>query len=137
VDNILKALLGVLSVAGLAALSVPERDPVAAKEVVPQAATERTATVVQAAARVPASYAPPFASANTPDLKIGTPAIDGRPLDPNFGMPFGVSLQNPTTSGDVPPSAQGGYTPPAFIMPGSEASPNPDAMAGGAELITR
>jgi len=137
VDNILKALLGVLSVAGLAALSVPERDPVAAKEAVPRAATERIATVVQAPTSQPASYASPIAISNTPDFQIGTPAIDGRPLDPNFGMPFGVSLQNPTTSADASPAALGGYMPPAFVMPGSEASPNPDAMAGGAELIAR
>lgn len=119
-DNILKMLLGVLSVAGLIALAVPQRDPVASDAAVPEATTAAQPEVAQAPAPEPSPS--PVDVTSTPDFQIGEPSIDGKPLNPDFGMPFGVSSQSQATNVDAPPAAQAGYTPSAFVMPGSTAA---------------
>lgn len=133
VDNILKMLLGVLSVAGLIALAVPQRDPVSTGGAVPEATTAPPTEVAQAPAPAP-SPAPspsPVDVTSTPDFQIGEPSIDGKPFNPDFGMPFGVSSQSQATNVDAPPAAQAGYTPTAFVMPGSAAAAD-NADASGA-----
>lgn len=123
-DNILKMLLGVLSVAGLIALAVPQRDPVASDAAVPEATTAAQPEVAQARAPEPSPVPSPSPVdvTSTPDFQIGEPSIDGKPLNPDFGMPFGVSSQSQATNVDAPPAAQAGYTPSAFVMPGSTAA---------------
>lgn len=132
VDNILKILLGVLSITGLFVLAGPQHDPVPAEEAgLPPASPQPEVTQAPAPAPVPAMSSPPVAFTSTPDFNMGAPAIDGKPLDPSFGMPFGMSAQSQTASPDTSSLAQSGYTPTAFVMPGSEASTPLSAMADG------
>ena len=122
VDNILKMLLGVLSVAGLIALAVPQRDPVPTEAAVSAVASAPPPEIAQAPAPAPSPAPSPVDINSTPDFQIGEPSIDGKPLNPDFGMPFGVSSQSQATNADAPPAAQAGYTPTAFVMPGSTAT---------------
>lgn len=117
-DNIQKMIFGVISVAGLIALAVPETDPIAPE------AIDAPATAAQ-----PPDAAPPPAPAPSPmqydgesvsDMQSGQPTIDGNPIQPDFGLPVGTSAQSSTTNADSGQSSQAsGYTPPAFNMPGS------------------
>ncbi len=132
VDNVLKMLLGVLSVTGLFVLAGPQHDPVPAEEaVVPAAAPQPE--IAPTPSPAPAMSSSPVNFTSAPDFQIGAPSIDGRPLDPKFGMPFGMSAQSQTPDADTSPLGQGEYTPTPFIMPGSEASLPPNATADGAQ----
>lgn len=132
-DNIQKMIFGVISVAGLIALAVPETDPIA------PASSETPAT----AAPPPDAVPPPPPPAPSPmqydeesvsDLQSAQPAIDGNPIQPDFGMPFGTSAQSNSDNPDSGQSNQAsGYTPPPFVMPGSV----PVAQSGaGASTMT-
>lgn len=134
VDNILKILLGVLSITGLFVLGGQKQDPLPAEEAGLPAASpqpEVAQTEAQAPAPMPAMSSSPANFTSTLDFNMGAPAIDGKPLDPNFGMPFGMSAQSQTPNADTSPLAQSGYTPTPFVMPGSEAATLPSAMADG------
>lgn len=132
VDNILKMLLGILSVTGLIVLGGAPQDTVTAEEAVRPISVPQP-EIAPTPSRSPAMSSPPIGFSSAPDLRIGTPSIDGRPLDPNFGMPFGMSAQSQTRNADTSSLAQVGYTPTPFIMPGSEASAAPNAMADGGQ----
>jgi hypothetical protein len=100
VDNIQKVLLGVLSVAGAIALIVPSGNPIAEPAVVD--------TTTKSAAEPN--------TANTTEAPIGEPSIDGNPVQPDFGMPFGAPSQesSPNENPDDPKSKSGVYTPPSY-----------------------
>lgn len=122
VDNILKMLLGVLSVAGLIALAIPQSNPTPVVDQIP--VMQQLETPSRAPA--PAPVSPPVDVSSTPDFQIGAPSIDGKPLNPDFGMPFGMSAQSETTNADETPSASAGYTPTSFTLPGSDPSARTD-----------
>jgi len=127
VDNILKMLLGVLSVAGLIALVIPQKNPVAASEATNVASAEVTAPQPES---TPPPAAPPavqFDSGSPVEFITGAPSIDGNPIQPDFGMPFGSSQQSVTENPDAPQTNQGGYTPTAFGMPGAPAQEEGEA----------
>lgn len=116
-DRTQKMLIGVLSVAGLIALVIPQKDPIS------QASN---ATVADEAP--PPAYAPPppppplpvqFDSGPAADFQIGAPTIDGKPMQPDFGLPFGASPQTSSPDGDASQASQNGYAPPAYTMPGA------------------
>lgn len=127
VDNILKMLLGVLSVAGLIALAIPQPNPAPVIDAIP--AAQEPAAPAPDTAQAPSPASPPVDVTSTPDFQIGAPSIDGKPLNPDFGMPFGMSAQSQTTNTDEAPAAQAGYTPTAFVMPGSEPAAGADMPA--------
>lgn len=124
-------LLGVLSVAGVIALAVPDTNPL------PDSNFDAGADV---AAGPPPSFSPslpppaqlpePFDSEPVSETEFGAPSIDGKPMQPDFGMPFGASPQLTSSKGDTDQSNQGGFTPPVYVMPGSTPQPEGgDAMA--------
>ena len=111
-------LLGVLSVAGIITLAIPEGD---------QVATSEAADVNNAEANVPppeptpppTSPPPaPFDSGATVEFITGAPSIDGKPIQADFGLPFGVSPRSKTENPDAPQTNKIGYTPPALSVPG-------------------
>jgi hypothetical protein len=94
-DNIQKALVTVLGVAAMIAMLVPSKDPIDApstqSDAVEQPAPPSEASnnpVVQNPSTQPVPQAE-----STPDesFQIGQPSIDGKPIQPDFGMPYGVS----------------------------------------------
>ena len=135
VDNILKMLLGVLSVAGLIALIIPEKNPLPPEIAETQARAEASATELAPQLPSPAPDPAPvqFDSDPVSNFQIGAPTIDGNPMQPDFGMPFGTSAQASSTNADTEQASAGGYTPPVFAMPGApipnEAS-NADVVTG-------
>lgn len=113
-DNIQKAMLGVLAVAGSIALIVPAESPVA-----PSPVAQLPSDTPAEPQELPATETPALDSEPLPtdssDFQIGEPSIDGRPVESDFGMPFGstennssadenAGESNSTTSGYVPPS---------------------------------
>ena len=123
VDNILKMLLGVLSVAGLIAVIIPEQNPL------PDNVVESTAEVSAPPPSESRPLPPPaplpvqFDSEPVSDFQIGAPTIDGNPMQPEFGLPFGTSPQTNSSNPDDGQSSQAGYTPPSYALPGSESQP--------------
>lgn len=127
-DNILKMLLGVLSVAGLIALVIPAKNPLPPQ--VAEAPMEATAPALEEIPPQPSPDPVQFGSDPASDFQIGTPTIDGNPMQPDFGLPFGTSAQSESSNqyssnADATQTGPGGYTPPVFIMPG--ATPQNDA----------
>ncbi|MFN3618893.1 hypothetical protein [Sphingorhabdus sp.] len=128
-DNILKMLLGVLSVAGVIALVIPDTNPISDTSV--QTSTEAAAPPPSISTSLPAQQPPQqFNSGSVSDFQIGAPTIDGRPLQPDFGMPFGASPQMTPSQGDNAQSSEGGYTPPPYVMPGSTSLPEGGQQPG-------
>ena len=111
-------LLGVLSVAGLMALAIPQGNPVA-----PSEAANVTNTGVNALSPEPAAAASPspvpFDSGASVEFITGAPTIDGKPIQADFGLPFGVSPRSDTENPDAPQTNKFGYTPPALSTPGA------------------
>lgn len=130
-DNILKMLLGVLSVAGLIAMAIPQRNPLPAEQ--PVSAPAPAPAPEQARAPDPAPSPSPSTVdiSSTPGFQIGAPTIDGNPINPEFGMPFGASAQTQQSNPDAVSGNQNGYTPTAFAMPGSDSVTGAD-MSGEA-----
>lgn len=121
-DNILKMLLGVLSVAGLIALVIPQKNPVAVSEAANVASAEVSAQQPEPTPPPPPSPPPvQFDSGSSVEFITGAPSIDGNPIQPNFGMPFGSSPQSDAANPDATQTNQGGYTPTVFGMPGAAA----------------
>ena len=123
VDNILKMLLGVLSVAGLIAVIIPEQNPLPDNVVEPTAEVSAPPSSESRQPPPPAPLPVQFDSEPVSDFQIGAPTIDGNPMQPEFGLPFGTSPQTNSSNPDDGQSSQAGYTPPAFALPGSEPQP--------------
>ena len=109
--------MGVLSVSGLIALAIPQSNPAPVVEQSP--VPQLPATPTRAPAPAPAPPPSPIDVTSTPDFQIGAPSIDGKPINPDFGMPFGMSAQSQMTNAGEVPSASAGYTPTSFTMPSS------------------
>ena len=125
-DKIQKMVIGVLSVTTVIAVVIPKKDPI----------SEASNTAVSEVAPPPA-YAPPppiplpvpFDSGPPTDFQIGAPTIDGQPMQPDFGLPFGTSSQSGSPDGGTAQSNQNGYTPPAYVMPGTAPKVEPSDEA--------
>lgn len=120
-DNILKMLLGVLSVAGLIALAIPQGNPVAPSEPANVANPEVNAPSPEPTPPLPSPPPVPFDSGVSVEFITGAPTIDGRPIQADFGLPFGVSPRSEKENPDAPQKNKIGYTPPVFSMPGAPA----------------
>ena len=124
-DNTLKILLGVLSVTGFITVVIPQGDPLA-----PSLAADIANPEVNAPPREPTAPPPspppspppvPFDSGVSVGFITGAPSIDGRPIQADFGLPFGVSPRSERENPDAPQKNKLGYTPPVFSMPGAPA----------------
>ncbi|MCF8492876.1 MAG: hypothetical protein K9G25_03600 [Sphingomonadaceae bacterium] len=120
-DNRLKMLLGVLLVTGLIAMVIPDKDPLT-----PKAQEARAQSIVsvpenthQLPLPAPAPVPVQFNADSGSDFQIGAPAIDGNPTQPNFGLPFGTSMQTGDANPDAGQTSIGSFTPTAFTMPGA------------------
>lgn len=127
VDNIQKMLVGVLSVAALIALAVPQKNPLPEK--ITKTSSQVEALAAENGSQLPSLGPNPapvqFDTGPTGDFQIGAPTIDGNPIQPNFGMPFGATAQSDAANPDAGQSISGSYTPTAFTMPGAPASNEP------------
>lgn len=117
-DNILKMLLGVLSVAGIITLAIPEGDQVATSEAADVTNAEANVPPPEPTPPPPSPPPAPFDSGATVEFITGAPSIDGKPIQADFGLPFGVSPRSKTENPDAPQTNKIGYTPPAFSVPG-------------------
>ena len=124
-DNTLKILLGVLSVTGFITVVIPQGDPVAPREAADIANAEVNAPPPEPTAPPPSpppSPPPvPFDSGVSVGFITGAPSIDGRPIQADFGLPFGVSPRSDRENPDTPQKNKIGYTPPVFAVPGAAA----------------
>jgi hypothetical protein len=125
VDNTLKILLGVLSVTGFITVVIPQGDPLAPSQAADVANPEVTAPPPEPTAPLPSPppSLPPvsFESGVSVEFITGAPSIDGRPMQADFGLPFGVSPRSERENPDAPQKNKLGYTPPVFRMPGAPA----------------
>ena len=124
-DNTLKILLGVLSVTGFITVVIPQGNPVAPRDAADIANPEVTAPPPEPTAPPPCpppSPPPvPFDSGVSVGFITGAPSIDGRPIQADFGLPFGVSPRSERENPDAPQKNKIGYTPPVFAVPGAAA----------------
>ena len=124
-DNTLKILLGVLSVTGFITVVIPQGDPVAPREAADIANPDVNAPPPEPTAPLPSpppSPPPaPFDSEVSVGFITGAPSIDGRPIQADFGLPFGVSPRSDRENPDAPRKNKIGYTPPLFAVPGATA----------------
>ncbi|WP_411291685.1 hypothetical protein [Sphingorhabdus sp.] len=133
-NKIQKMVIGVLSVTTLIALAIPKKDPI----------SEASTTAISEVAPPPANATPPpasplpvpFNSEEPTDFQIGAPTIDGQPMQPDFGLPFGASPQTRSPDGDPAQNSQNGYTPPAYNMPGTapKVEPSEEAAAPNTQV---
>jgi hypothetical protein len=125
VDNTLKILLGVLSVTGFITVVIPQGNPVAPREAADGTNAEVNAPPPEPTAPPPSpppSPPPvPFDSGVSVGFITGAPSIDGRPIQADFGLPFGVSPRSERENPDAPQKNEIGYTPPVFAVPGAAA----------------
>jgi hypothetical protein len=130
VDNTLKILLGVLSVTGFVTVVIPQGNPVAPREAADVTNAEVNAPPPEPTASPPSpppSPPPvPFDSGVSVGFITGAPSIDGRPIQADFGLPFGVSPRSERENPDAPQKNKIGYTPPVFSMPGTSAQKEED-----------
>jgi hypothetical protein len=126
VDNRLKMLLGVLLVTGLIAMVIPDKDPLTPKA--QEAPAQNISSVPEIAPQLPLPAPDPvpvqFNSDPGSDFQIGAPTIDGKPTQPNFGLPFGTSMQTDAANPDAGQTSTGSFTPTAFAMPGATTPPD-------------
>ena len=120
-DNTLKILLGVLSVTGFITVVIPQGNPVAPREAAHVAKPEVTAPPPEPTAPPPSPPPVPFDSGVSVGFITGAPSIDGRPIQADFGLPFGVSPRSERENPDAPSMNKIGYTPPVFSIPGAPA----------------
>jgi hypothetical protein len=125
VDNTLKILLGVLSVTGFITVVIPQGDPLAPSQAADVANPEVNAPPPEPTAPLPSPPPSPppvsFDSGVSVGFITGAPSIDGRPIQADFGLPFGVSPQSDTENRGAPQRDKNGYKPPVFSMPGAPA----------------
>ncbi|MEY3623986.1 MAG: hypothetical protein RLZZ407_1545 [Pseudomonadota bacterium] len=120
-DNTLKILLGVLSVTGFITVVIPQGDPLAHNQAADVAKPDVTAPPPEPTAPLPSPPPVPFDSGVSVEFITGPPSIDGRPIQADFGLPFGVSPRSDRENPDAPQSHTNGYKPPVFSMPGAPA----------------
>jgi hypothetical protein len=121
VDNTLKILLGVLSVTAFITVVIPQGNPVAPHETEDAANAEVNAPPPEPTAP-PSSPPPvPFDSGVSVEFITGAPSIDGRPIQADFGLPFGVSPRSERENPDAPRKNKIGYTPSVLGVPGASA----------------
>jgi hypothetical protein len=137
VDNTLKILLGVLSVTGFITVVIPQGNPMA-----PHEAADGTNAEVNAPPPEPTAPPPspppspppvPFDSGVSVGFITGAPSIDGRPIQADFGLPFGVSPRSDRENPDTPQKNKIGYTPPVFSMPGAPTQNEEDEVEENTE----
>jgi hypothetical protein len=121
VDNTLKILLGVLSVTGFITVVIPQGNPIAPREAADVTNAEVNAPPPEPTAPPPSPPPVPFDSGVSVGFITGAPSIDGRPIQADFGLPFGVSPQSDTENRGAPQRDKNGYKPPVFTMPGAPA----------------
>lgn len=120
-DNTLKILLGVLSVTGFITVVIPQGNPVAPRDAADIANPEVTAPPPEPTAPPPSPPPVSFDSGVSVGFITGAPSIDGRPIQADFGLPFGVSPRSERENPDAPQKNKIGYTPPVFAVPGAAA----------------
>ncbi len=122
-DNTLKILLGVLSVTGFVTVVIPQGNPMAPREAADGTNAEVNAPPPEPTAPPPSPPPSPppvsFDSGVSVGFITGAPTIDGRPIQADFGLPFGVSPRSERENPDAPQSHANGYKPPVFSMPGA------------------
>jgi hypothetical protein len=125
VDNTLKILLGILSVTGFITVVIPQGNAIAHREPAGIENAEVTAPPPEPTAPSPSpppSPPPvPFDSGVSVGFITGAPSIDGRPIQADFGLPFGVSPRSDRENPDAPRKNKIGYTPPVFSVSGAAA----------------
>jgi len=121
VDNTLKILLGVLSVTGFITVVIPQGNPIAPREAADVTNAEVNAPPPEPTAPPPSPPPVPFDSGVSVGFITGAPSIDGRPIQADFGLPFGVSPQSDTENRGAPQRDKNGYKPSVFTMPGAPA----------------
>jgi len=121
VDNTLKILLGVLSVTGFITVVIPQGNPIAPREAADVTNAEVNAPPPEPTAPPPSPPPVPFDSGVSVGFITGAPSIDGRPIQADFGLPFGVSPQSDTENRGAPQRDKNGNKPPVFTMPGAPA----------------
>jgi hypothetical protein len=124
-DNTLKILLGVLSVTGFITVVIPQGNPVPPREAADVTNAEVNAPPPEPTAPLPSpppSPPPvPFDSGVSVGFITGAPSIDGRPIQADFGLPFGVSPRSERENPDAPQKNKIRYTPPVFGVPDAAA----------------
>lgn len=120
-DNTLKILLGVLSVTGFVTVVIPQGNPIAPREAADVTNAEVNAPPPEPTAQLPSPPPVPFDSGVSVGFITGAPSIDGRPIQADFGLPFGVSPRSERENPDAPQKNKIGYTPPVFAVPGAAA----------------
>ncbi len=120
-DNTLKILLGVLSVTGFITVVIPQGNPIAPREAEDVTNAEVNAPPPEPTAPPPSPPPVPFDSGVSVGFITGAPSIDGRPIQADFGLPFGVSPQSDTENRGAPQRDKNGYKPQVFSMPGAPA----------------
>ena len=120
-DNTLKILLGVLSVTGFITVVIPQGNPIAPREAADVTNAEVNAPPPEPTAPPPSPPPVPFDSGVSVGFITGAPSIDGRPIQADFGLPYGVSPQSDTENRGAPQRDKNGYKPPVFTMPGAPA----------------
>ena len=124
-DNTLKILLGVLSVTGFITVVIPQGDPLAPSQAADVANPEVNAPPPEPTAPLPSPPPSPppvsFDSGVSVGFITGAPSIDGRPIQADFGLPFGVSPRSERENPEAPRKNKIGYTPPLFAVPGATA----------------
>ena len=125
-DNTLKILLGALSVTGFITVVIPQGDPVAPRKAADIANPDVNAPPPEPTAPPPSPPPVPFDSGVSVGFITGAPSIDGRPIQADFGLPFGASPRSDRENPDAPQKNKIGYTPPVFSMPGTSAQKEED-----------
>ena len=120
-DNTLKILLGVLSVTGFITVVIPQGNPIAPREAADVTNAEVNAPPPEPTAPPPSPPPVPFDSGVSVGFITGAPSIYGRPIQADFGLPFGVSPRSERENPDAPQTHTNGYKPPVFSMPGAPA----------------
>lgn len=120
-DNTLKILLGVLSVTGFITVVIPQGNPIAPREAADVTNAEVNAPPPEPTAPPPSPPPVPFDSGVSVGFITGAPSIDGRPIQADFGLPFGVSPRSEWENPDARQTHTNGYKPPVFSMPGAPA----------------
>lgn len=120
-DNTLKILLGVLSVTRFVTVVIPQGNPVPPREAADVTNAEVNAPPPEPTAPPPSPPPVPFDSGVSVEFITGAPSIDGRPIQADFGLPFGVSPRSERENPDAPQKNKIGYTPPVFSIPRAPA----------------
>lgn len=136
-DNTLKILLGVLSVTGFITVVIPQGNPIAPHEAADGTNAEVNAPPPEPTAPPPSPPPSPppvsFDSGVSVGFITGTPSIDGRPIQANFGLPFGVSPRSDRENPDAPQKNKIGYTPLVFSILGTPTQNEEDEVEENTE----